>query len=95
MNFVHAQYKNIKLVGGYQFWSDPRQAETEKGIPVVLSQPTFLDLVQLVNKYGVTRLTQENTNLFQSGAMSELTFARNARRLNAINNSLLSKDVVI
>ena len=87
MNIVHAQYKKIKLVGGYQFWCDPRQADTEKVIPVILSRPTFLDLVQLAGKYGVTRLAQENTNLFQSGAMSELTFARNARRLNSIKKA--------
>lgn len=87
MNIAHAQYKGIKLIGGFQFWSNPQLAETERAIPIVLSRPTFIDLIALAKKFGTQRLVRANVELFQAGDLPEATFRRNARRLGAIENA--------
>jgi hypothetical protein len=84
MNIVHAQFNNIKLIGNFQFWSNPQQAETEKAIPVVLSRPTLLDLILLSNKFGSTRLVKVNDEMFKAGSLPLSTYRRNIRRLSAI-----------
>lgn len=87
MKIAHAQYEGIKLVGGFQFWSNPRLAETERAIPVVLSSPTLIDLVRLATKFGTIRLMQVNTELFRAGGLPEATFKRNVRRLSVIEKA--------
>lgn len=84
MNIVHAQYNGIRLIGGFQFWSNPQQAGTEQAIPVVLSRPTLLDLIRLASQYGCARLARENAELFRAGALSESIYSRNGRQLSAI-----------
>lgn len=87
MNIVHAQYREIKLIGGYQFWSNPQQAASEGAIPVVLSRPTLIDLVRLVEKYGAKRLVEENAALFDAGVLSNAVYTRNIRQLGAIEKA--------
>jgi hypothetical protein len=87
MNIVHAQFNNIKLIGNFQFWSNPQQAETEKAIPVVLSRPTLLDLILLSNKFGSTRLVKVNDEMFKAGSLPLSTYRRNIRRLSAIGKA--------
>ncbi len=87
MNIVHAQYHDIKLIGGYQFWSNPQQAASEGAIPVVLSRPTLIDLVRLAKKYGTKRLAQENAALFNAGILSGSIYTRNIRQLGAIEKA--------
>ncbi len=87
MDIVHTQYNNIKLIGGYQFWSNPQRAASESAIPVVLSRPTLIDLVRLVKKYGAKRLVQENAALFNAGILSNSIYTRNIRQLGAIEKA--------
>lgn len=87
MNIVHAQYKNIKLIGGFQFWSNAELSETEQAIPVVLSRPTLVDLIRLVGKYGFDRMIVANANLFHSGELSKAVYQRNKHRLAVIHQA--------
>ena len=87
MNIVHAQYNNIKLIGNFQFWSNPQQAETENAIPIVLSRPTLIDLIRLSNKFGSTRLVNVNDEMFKAGSLPLSTYRRNIRRLSVIGKA--------
>ncbi len=87
MNIAHAQYKGIRLIGGFQFWSNPLLADTEQAIPIVLSRPTLIDLIGLAKRFGAKRLMQANAELFQGGDLPETTFRRNVRRLSAIEKA--------
>ncbi len=84
VKIIQGEYRGIKLIGGFQFWSNPDLYDTEQAIGIVLCRPTLIDLIRLVGKYGLTRLEHENTALFESGCLSGKTFARNALRLKAI-----------
>lgn len=87
MNIVHAQFNNIKLIGGFQFWSNPQQAETEKAIPVIISRPTLIDLIRLANKFGSTRLVKVNDEMFKAGSLPLSTYRRNTWRLSTLQKA--------
>lgn len=87
MHIIHAQYQNITLTGGFQFWSNAKLSETEQAIPVVLSRPTLVDLVRLVGKYGFDRMAEANTALFQAGELPPSLYRRNSHRLAVIHQA--------
>jgi hypothetical protein len=87
MNIVHAQFNNIKLIGNFQFWSNPQQAESEKAIPVVLSRPTLIDLIRLSNKFGSAHLVKVNDEMFNAGSLPLSPYRRNIRRLSVIGKA--------
>ena len=90
MKIIRQNYKGIKLVGGFQFWSNPALFDTEAAIAIVLCRPTLLDLIRLVEKYGLERLKSENDALLLSGCLSAKTHERNNRRLGAIGAAYIA-----
>ena len=84
MNIIKAEYHGIKLLGGYQFWSNPSMFDTDSAIGVVLMRPTLIDLIRLKSKYGIDRLYAENDDLMASSTMTKSQHDRNFQQLIAI-----------
>lgn len=88
MKIIRFKYNDITLVGGFQFWSNPAIADTEKAIAIVLCRPTLIDLIMLSLKYGSERMKKENNDLLAIGLISQKTHARNKRRLTSISDGI-------
>jgi len=80
----HYQSHGIRFVGGFQFWSNPLLANNEKAIPIVLSRPTFLDLMELSFKFGVDEIIKKNDELFQTNELSQYLYNKNNNWLQSI-----------
>jgi len=78
-----ARYQNVEFVGGYQFWSHPERVGTRESIPQVLANPTFLDLVQLVDRYGGACLLSANQTLHSAGQIPDFLFHSNTHSIRA------------
>lgn len=77
----------IKFVGGYQFWSNPEMVGTRASIPVVLLNPTFIDIVNLAVKFGGRVLLDANERLHDEGRLPDFLFNSNRHSIQACINA--------
>lgn len=67
-------------------------AGTRESICVVLSRPTFLDLLDISEKFGVDEIDLQNKKLLDAGAISDWRYRDNSARLAAIKKGLADEN---
>jgi hypothetical protein len=77
-------WHGITFRAGMHLWSNPAIRDTPAAIPVILTEPTFFDLILLAEKYGVAALGPVKDQLPADGEMSALQHQRTADTLATI-----------
>lgn len=83
-----AAFNGVKLVGGYQFWSNPELSRGARSIAIILRRPTLLDMISIVLQFGGDTISKKNDQLLECGEITQKQFDRNARRIMAIRKGL-------
>ena len=88
MQIVTKTCRGVRFTGGHQFWSNPLMADQEASIPVVLSNPTFLDLLHIIKAFGYSKVVAANRHLFDAKLISARAFHRNADTIESCQNGI-------
>ena len=65
------RYANITLRSNGQLWSNPTWRSSSAGLPAMLVNPSFLDLLGLCIKFSPARVTEVNDGLLDAGEISQ------------------------
>lgn len=79
--FLTANFMGVRLIGGYQFWSNPSMFGTRKSIPIILLNPTFLDILYLCQKYGGDALLKRNEQMHKQKRLPDFLYASNRQSI--------------
>jgi hypothetical protein len=82
------RYANITLHSSGQLWSNPALREQESGIPAMLVNPSFLDLVRLVTLFSAEKVASVNAELLEAGEISRSRFDTTTAMLSNISRGV-------
>lgn len=85
---MHATFGQIRLHSSGQLWSNPALRTRDAGLPAMLVNPSFLDLLDLALHMPIEAILQENTTLLENGDISQLRFKTTESMLSNIQKGL-------